>query len=102
MFGLTIETGRDLIVSLAAVLASVGAIYRYLCRPLRDAFRRVEKAVKATEAEMKPNGGLTLRDAVNRIEQKVDNHETRLLAVEAALAAVEAKLALVMTRRDVA
>lgn len=86
---------EDLIVRLAAALVALGVIWRYMIRPayrgIVAAFRtvdRVEKAVAFVEAELKPNGGSSLRDAVNRIEAKVDNHESRLIAVEHALSSV--------------
>lgn len=33
-------------------------------------------------AEMRPNGGATMRDAVDRIERKLDNHGERLAVLE--------------------
>jgi hypothetical protein len=89
---LTIETGADLAVAIASTLVALGIIWRYLIRPVRDAFHRVETSVVFVEAELKPNGGSSLRDAVNRIESKVDNHEGRLIALEHALSNLEAKL----------
>jgi hypothetical protein len=90
---------NDALVGIAAGLVALGIIWRYIVRPAWRAVAngiktaaRVEKAVVTIEAEFKPNGGSSLRDAVNRIEAKVDNHEQRLAALEAALAALEAKL----------
>jgi hypothetical protein len=90
---------NDALVGIAAGLVALGIIWRYIVRPAWHAVAngiktaaRVEKAVVTIEAEFKPNGGSSLRDAVNRIEAKVDNHEQRLAALEAALAALEAKL----------
>ena len=34
----------------------------------------VDARVNRMYREMKPNGGSSLRDAVDRIEQKIDNH----------------------------
>lgn len=85
---LTIETGADLAVAVASTLVALGIIWRYLVRPVRDAFKRVERSVVFVEAELKPNGGSSARDAIDRIEVKVDNHEGRLIAVERALVSV--------------
>lgn len=34
----------------------------------------IDSRVNRMYREMKPNGGSSLRDAVDRIEQKIDNH----------------------------
>ena len=99
MFAATIADSKDIIVGIAAALVALGIIWRYVVRPVisgtRKAWRTIEDvgdAVAFVKAEMRPNGGSSLRDAVNRIETKVDNHEARLAALEAALAALESKL----------
>ena len=51
MTGLTIQTGRDLTVSVAAVLIALGTIYRYMVRPVVGAFKRVEDTTRYIEAE---------------------------------------------------
>ena len=99
MSAATIADSKDLIVAIAAALVALGIIWRYIVRPVvhgtRSAWRTIEdvgEAVAFVKAEMKPNGGSSMRDAINRIEAKVDNHEQRLAALEVALAALEAKL----------
>ena len=58
----------------ATALAAIGALLRYLVlRPLqRWITEQVKQPVDAVHAEMSPDHGHSLRDAVNRTEAKVD------------------------------
>ena len=95
MFAITIAAWKDTVVGVAAALVALGIIYRYVIKPIvhgtRNAWRTIEDvgdAVAFVKAEMKPNGGSSLRDAVNRIESQGNNHEARLATVESAVAAI--------------
>ena len=68
------ELGQD-VVLVAAVLVALGTVYRYTIRPVIRFCRRVESAISNVEMQLKPNGGKTLRDAVDRIEGRVANLE---------------------------
>lgn len=83
MIAFTIASGRDVVVGLAAVLVAFGVIHKYLIRPCVAGFQRLEKSIHATEAQLKPNGGSSTRDAIDRIEVKGENHEVRLVVLEA-------------------
>lgn len=73
------------IITLAALLAALAAIWRYLIRtPIRFA-RRVEDALK----QLSPNGGSSLRDAVDRIEGRTSRIEERLEAIDARVGVLE-------------
>lgn len=66
------------IITAGAVVAAVGVIWRGTVRPVLRWGRRIEQAVTVVEQNMSNNGGSSLRDAVDRIEQ-------RLLVVENAV-----------------
>ena len=36
--------------------------------------RKTHAKVQSVESEMRPNGGSTIRDSLNRIEQRLDRH----------------------------
>lgn len=61
----------DNILGAAAVAAALAALWRYLLKPLRDGGRRVMQVISLVEHELKPNSGATLRDAIDRIEQRL-------------------------------
>lgn len=62
------EEHGDTVITAAAVLAAIGAIYRLAIRPIIAIFHRIDKALVVVEKELQPNGGSSLRDAVNRVE----------------------------------
>lgn len=66
------------IITAGAVVAALGAIYQLVVRPVIRWGLRIEKAVTLVEQNMVNNGGTTLRDAIDRIEN-------RLVAVENAV-----------------
>ena len=43
-------------------------------RPGRDAVPGVPARLALIEKELKPNSGSTLRDAINRVEQRLEDH----------------------------
>jgi len=65
------------IMRVAGVLVALGAIWRYCVRPPIRFAKRVEAAIAATEAQLKPNHGKSLRDVANRTEAsiaKIEDH----------------------------
>lgn len=71
-----------------AVLAVLGVLGRLLFGVYRFA-KNLDDAVTYIRHEMELNSGRTMRDAINRIERKVDELETgRLVAIEEQLAGV--------------
>lgn len=85
MLASTLTHWEELGVLIASVLTVIGAIWRGIGRPVL----KLIEAVGRLEAELKPNGGSSLRDAVNRIEHqqklmagRVTNLETRIGHVE--------------------
>ena len=71
------QHGRE-IVTVAAVLAALGVIYRAMVRPVMQFGRRIDKALGAVEKELQPNGGSSLRDAVNRVESVAGHTSVRV------------------------
>lgn len=59
------------IITAGAVVGAIGIIFRTLVRPVIKWGLRLEKAVTVVEANMANNGGSSLRDAVDRIEQRL-------------------------------
>lgn len=74
---MTAITGRpaiDLVVLLAAGLGALLFIARSTVKGVRIVvrfFQRIDKVVTNVEAQLYPNGGASLRDAVNRIQQQL-------------------------------
>lgn len=65
------------IMRVAGVLVAVGAIWRYCVLPPIRFAKRVESAITATESQLKPNNGTSLRDVANRTEAsiaKIEDH----------------------------
>ena len=48
--------------------------YGMPARPGRDAVPGVPERLARMEKELHPNGGGTLRDAINRVEQRLEDH----------------------------
>jgi len=62
--------------SIAAILLALGVIGRALLGIYRIA-KRVESTDALVRKELPPNGGTSLRDAIDRIEAKADNAVSR-------------------------
>lgn len=65
----TFVSTRDAIISIGVILGALAAIGRYIVRPVVNFGRRLEKVMSNVEKQLYPNGGSTLRDAVNRIQE---------------------------------
>lgn len=75
---MTVRDIGDVIIyagTVAAALAAIGALLRYIVlRPLKTWItEQIKQPVDAVHAEMSPDHGHSLRDAVNRTEGKVDS-----------------------------
>ena len=71
-------------IALAALAAGITAI-GILARTMRRIIRTVaawDRILELVYIEFKPNGGSTLRDAVDRLEASCANQEIRLVRVE--------------------
>lgn len=66
---LAVFTAPDALVVASVVTAAVTGIYTL-------------KSAREAAKQSKPNGGRSMRDAVDRIERKVDSHSERLAVVE--------------------
>lgn len=84
---LTPRTGVEALVLIAAGLAALTSIGHYTRKGVRTVvrfFKRLDKALENVEKQLYPNGGASLRDAVNRIQDhlgieniEVDAHHRR-------------------------
>jgi hypothetical protein len=55
----------------AAGVASLGVIHRGLLLPAYRWAKRIEKAMGFVEEQMRPNSGSSLRDSLDRIENRL-------------------------------
>ena len=60
--------------TLAAVLIALGVIWRMVVRPVMRFGHQVQETLK----ELKPNGGSSMRDAIDRVEKRLDAVELYL------------------------
>ena len=70
----------QLLGMVAAVVASCGVIYRGLVLPVYRWATRLDKAISHVEMNMKNNGGSSMRDAIDRIENRLttlEDHVTK-------------------------
>lgn len=63
------------IITAGAVVGSLGVIFQTLIRPIIKWAKRIEKAVSIVESNMVNNGGSTMRDAIDRIENRITKVE---------------------------
>jgi hypothetical protein len=65
----------SVLASIAGSIISVGVIYRSVVRPLFRWGQRLDKAITTVEMHMNNNGGTSLRDVVDRIENRITKLE---------------------------
>jgi hypothetical protein len=65
----------SVLASIAGSIVSVGVIYRSVVRPLFRWGQRLDKAITTVEMHMNNNGGTSLRDVVDRIENRITKLE---------------------------
>ena len=63
------------IITAGAVVGSLGVMFQTLIRPIIKWAKRIEKAVSIVESNMVNNGGSTMRDAIDRIENRITKVE---------------------------
>jgi PAS domain S-box-containing protein len=62
-----------LLASLITALTVIGgALWRWVWRPVWRAVRELKAILAFIEAELRPNGGSSIRDAVNRMEMGIE------------------------------
>lgn len=74
--------GQEIIL-IAAVVAAIGALHRQVVRPMVRTIRRIAETVETVEAQMRPNGGSSMRDAIDRVLARLAQLEQRITALEA-------------------
>lgn len=63
-----------ILTTIAGAATAIVTFYKAVIRPILKAFKKIKETVTLIEKlhdEFKPNGGSSLRDAVNRIEEKI-------------------------------
>lgn len=72
-FSQTIAGNILLLASIITALTVIGgALWRYVLGPLWRGVRELRSILAFIEAELRPNGGSSIRDAVNRMELGID------------------------------
>jgi hypothetical protein len=73
------STWTQLIVSSLEIIAVVWAIFKFVNKIIRklDKLDDISARLGTLESQYKPNGGSSMRDAVNRIEKQVDKLQSR-------------------------
>jgi hypothetical protein len=61
--------------SIAGCVVSIGVIYRGVVRPIYRWATRLDKAIAHVEMNMKNNSGTSMRDAIDRIENRLNRVE---------------------------
>jgi hypothetical protein len=65
------------VITAGAVCGAIAVILQTVVRPVIRWGTRIEKAVSVVEMNMMNNGGSSLRDAIDRIEARLDNLEKK-------------------------
>lgn len=65
----------NVLAAIAGCIISIGVIYRGVVRPVYRWATRLDKAIAHVEMNMKNNGGSSMRDAIDRIEQRLNRVE---------------------------
>ena len=61
----------SVLAAISGSIISIGVIYRSVVRPLFRWAQRLDNAITTVEMNMKNNGGSSLRDAIDRIENRL-------------------------------
>lgn len=64
-------TVAAVLASISGCIVSIGIIYRGAVRPVYRWAQRLEKTMGFVEYQMRPNSGTSLRDSVDRIEERL-------------------------------
>jgi ubiquinone biosynthesis protein UbiJ len=65
------------IITTGGVVTALAAMVQFVVRPVVKWATRIEKAVTLVEMNMFNNGGASLRDAIDRIESRLENLEKK-------------------------
>ena len=65
----------SVLATVAGCIVSIGVIYRGVVRPIFRWGQRLDKAITTVEMHMNNNGGTSLRDAIDRIENRMTKVE---------------------------
>jgi hypothetical protein len=69
-------------ISIWANVAQIASVIVSMLAVIWSFFRKMDKRITRMELEYKPNGGSSLRDAINRIEDKINNVDVKVARLE--------------------
>jgi hypothetical protein len=74
------STWSQLIISSLEIIAVIWAVFKYINRVSRklDKLDDISARLNVIESQYRPNGGSSMKDAVNRIEKQLDKVQDRL------------------------
>lgn len=72
----------ELVIWTAAVVTAIGVLWRQVVRPAYRWLHRMGQMIEFVGGQMQNNGGSTLRDGVDRLDQRTASMDERLTAVE--------------------
>lgn len=81
VFKQILEVLKDWLSLLAPFGLVFGFIWKFWLKKRYDEGRELYKKINVIAEEFRPNGGSTLRDAINRIEEKVTIQDQKTLAI---------------------
>lgn len=95
-----VGTGAGALLAVGALLAGVWRVLRSGAKwLLAELDERLDTKIDPLHDELRTNGGSSLRDAVNRIEDQGDRAERQLLGVTQGLYALEVRLEAVESKQ---
>jgi len=74
-----VSTWGQVITSTLQILAVIWAVFKILNKLMRklDKLDDIDNRIKKVESQYVPNGGSSMRDAINRIEKNMDKLQER-------------------------
>jgi len=82
MFAFSWHSSANDVILIGAVLAALGAIWRVVLYPTVRFFKRLEATMHFVSVEMRPNGGGSLRDAIDKLVRRTESLEAVVLPKE--------------------
>lgn len=73
---------NDGLIWLSGVMIALGIIWRMVGRPALRSVRRMHEMVEWIAEQMRPNGGGSVRDSLDRMEARMTDLTARLVRVE--------------------
>lgn len=85
----------ELLVRSAAAVTATAVLWRVVVRRMIFSTRKMWKTIRRVDAEFSPNGGSTMRDAINRIDERTEQLVGRHDMLEQRVAVIEQRVAVI-------